>query len=51
MMARTSTAGRLHGWGQTLSPLSREETLLPGELVATGALPDDVGEMIHHVLA
>jgi 2-keto-4-pentenoate hydratase/2-oxohepta-3-ene-1,7-dioic acid hydratase in catechol pathway len=39
-IARTSTSGMLHGWGQTLSHLSREETLLPGELVATGTLPD-----------
>jgi 2-keto-4-pentenoate hydratase/2-oxohepta-3-ene-1,7-dioic acid hydratase in catechol pathway len=39
-IARTATSGMLHGWGQTLSHLSREETLLPGELVATGTLPD-----------
>jgi len=40
VVARTSTAGMLHRWGQTLSALSRDETLLPGELIASGTLPD-----------
>jgi len=38
-VARCSTAGMLHRWGQTLSFLSMDETLLPGELIATGTLP------------
>lgn len=40
VVARCSTAGMLHSWGRTLSFLSQDETLLPGELVATGTLPN-----------
>lgn len=40
VVARTSTAGMLHRWGQTLAALSCDETLLPGELIASGTLPD-----------
>ncbi|MBH1987769.1 MAG: fumarylacetoacetate hydrolase family protein [Burkholderiales bacterium] len=38
-VARTSTAGMLHDWGRTLSHLSMDEPLWPGELIATGTLP------------
>jgi 2-keto-4-pentenoate hydratase/2-oxohepta-3-ene-1,7-dioic acid hydratase in catechol pathway len=38
-VARTSTANMLHDWGKTLSFLSMEEPLWPGELIATGTLP------------
>lgn len=38
-VARTSTANMLHRWGQTLAWLSRDETLHPGELIASGTLP------------
>lgn len=38
-VARTSTANMLHGWGRTLSHLSTDEPLWPGELIATGTLP------------
>ncbi len=38
-VATTSTAGMLHDWAQTLSFLSTEEPLYPGELIATGTLP------------
>ncbi|WP_207301115.1 fumarylacetoacetate hydrolase family protein [Aquabacterium lacunae] len=43
VVARCSTAGMLHHWGRTLSFLSQDETLLPGELVATGTLPHGTG--------
>jgi 2-keto-4-pentenoate hydratase/2-oxohepta-3-ene-1,7-dioic acid hydratase in catechol pathway len=39
LVARTSTAQMLHGWGETLSFLSRHEPLWPGELIASGTLP------------
>ena len=39
IVARTSTRGMLHRWGETLAALSRDETLLPGELIASGTLP------------
>ena len=39
VVARTSTKGMLHHWGDTLAALSRDETLLPGELIASGTLP------------
>ena len=38
-VARTSTANMLHSWGRTLSHLSMDEPLWPGELIATGTLP------------
>ena len=38
-VASTSTAHMLHRWGQTLSHLSMDEPLWPGELIATGTLP------------
>lgn len=43
IVARTSTAGMLHRWGETLAALSNEETLLLGELIASGTLPDGSG--------
>jgi 2-keto-4-pentenoate hydratase/2-oxohepta-3-ene-1,7-dioic acid hydratase in catechol pathway len=38
-VATTSTANMLHGWARTLSFLSTDEPLWPGELIATGTLP------------
>jgi len=38
-VARTSTARMLHDWGRTLSHLSTDEPLWPGELIASGTLP------------
>jgi 2-keto-4-pentenoate hydratase/2-oxohepta-3-ene-1,7-dioic acid hydratase in catechol pathway len=38
-VATTSTAHMLHSWGATLSHLSMDEPLWPGELIATGTLP------------
>jgi 2-keto-4-pentenoate hydratase/2-oxohepta-3-ene-1,7-dioic acid hydratase in catechol pathway len=38
-VARTSTAHMLHDWARTLSFLSTDEPLWPGELIATGTLP------------
>jgi 2-keto-4-pentenoate hydratase/2-oxohepta-3-ene-1,7-dioic acid hydratase in catechol pathway len=38
-VATTSTAHMLHDWGATLSFLSTDEPLWPGELIATGTLP------------
>ncbi len=38
-VASTSTAHMLHDWGRTLSHLSTDEPLWPGELIATGTLP------------
>ncbi len=42
-VATTSTAGMLHDWAHTLSFLSTEEPLYPGELIATGTLPFGCG--------
>lgn len=39
IVARTSTANMLHGWAKTLSYLSIDEPLWPGELIASGTLP------------
>lgn len=39
IVARTSTANMLHGWAKTLSHLSTDEPLWPGELIASGTLP------------
>lgn len=39
VVAETSTADMLHDWGRTLSHLSMDEPLWPGELIATGTLP------------
>lgn len=39
IVARTSTANMLHGWARTLSHLSTDEPLWPGELIASGTLP------------
>jgi 2-keto-4-pentenoate hydratase/2-oxohepta-3-ene-1,7-dioic acid hydratase in catechol pathway len=39
IVARTSTAHMLHDWGRTLSHLSTDEPLWPGELIASGTLP------------
>lgn len=39
VVARTSTANMLHGWARTLSHLSIDEPLWPGELIASGTLP------------
>jgi 2-keto-4-pentenoate hydratase/2-oxohepta-3-ene-1,7-dioic acid hydratase in catechol pathway len=39
VVATTSTANMLHDWGRTLSHLSTDELLWPGELIATGTLP------------
>lgn len=39
VVARTSTAHMLHDWGRTLSHLSTDEPLWPGELIASGTLP------------
>ena len=39
MVATTSTANMLHNWANTLSHLSTDEPLWPGELIATGTLP------------
>jgi len=39
VVARTSTAHMLHDWARTLSHLSTDEPLWPGELIATGTLP------------
>ncbi len=38
-VARTRVAGMLHDWGRTLSFLSTDEPLWPGELIASGTLP------------
>jgi 2-keto-4-pentenoate hydratase/2-oxohepta-3-ene-1,7-dioic acid hydratase in catechol pathway len=38
-VATTSTANMLHDWARTLSHLSTDEPLWPGELIATGTLP------------
>ncbi len=38
-VATTSTAHMLHDWATTLSFLSTEEPLWPGELIASGTLP------------
>ncbi len=38
-VASTSTAHMLHDWGRTLSFLSMDEPLWPGELIASGTLP------------
>jgi 2-keto-4-pentenoate hydratase/2-oxohepta-3-ene-1,7-dioic acid hydratase in catechol pathway len=38
-VATTSTANMLHNWANTLSYLSMDEPLWPGELIATGTLP------------
>ena len=38
-VATTSTANMLHDWAKTLSFLSTDEPLWPGELIATGTLP------------
>lgn len=38
-VARTSTANMLHDWAHTLSHLSTDEPLWPGELIASGTLP------------
>ncbi len=38
-VATTSTANMLHDWAQTLSFLSADEPVWPGELIATGTLP------------
>lgn len=39
IVAKTSTANMLHDWAETLSFLSMDEPLWPGELIATGTLP------------
>ncbi|MFT3856995.1 MAG: fumarylacetoacetate hydrolase family protein [Aquabacterium sp.] len=39
IVATTSTAHMLHDWGRTLSHLSMDEPLWPGELIAGGTLP------------
>lgn len=39
IVARTSTAHMLHDWAGTLSHLSTDEPLWPGELIASGTLP------------
>ena len=39
VVANTSTANMLHDWAKTLSFLSTDEPLWPGELIATGTLP------------
>lgn len=39
VVARTSTAHMLHDWAHTLSHLSTDEPLWPGELIASGTLP------------
>jgi 2-keto-4-pentenoate hydratase/2-oxohepta-3-ene-1,7-dioic acid hydratase in catechol pathway len=39
VVARTSTAHMLHDWARTLSHLSTDEPLWPGELIASGTLP------------
>lgn len=39
VVARTSTAHMLHDWASTLSHLSTDEPLWPGELIASGTLP------------
>jgi len=39
IVANTSTANMLHDWAKTLSFLSTDEPLWPGELIATGTLP------------
>jgi 2-keto-4-pentenoate hydratase/2-oxohepta-3-ene-1,7-dioic acid hydratase in catechol pathway len=39
IVAVTSTAKMLHDWASTLSFLSTDEPLWPGELIATGTLP------------
>ncbi|MBA4110595.1 MAG: fumarylacetoacetase [Leptothrix sp. (in: Bacteria)] len=39
VVATTSTANMLHNWANTLSHLSMDEPLWPGELIATGTLP------------
>jgi 2-keto-4-pentenoate hydratase/2-oxohepta-3-ene-1,7-dioic acid hydratase in catechol pathway len=49
-VARTSTAGMLHSWGQVLSWLSRHSRLLAGELVASGTLPNGTGMETGHWL-
>ncbi len=38
-VAATSTANMLHDWAHTVSFLSTDEPLWPGELIATGTLP------------
>lgn len=38
-VARTSTGNMLHDWARTLSHLSTDEPLWPGELIASGTLP------------
>jgi 2-keto-4-pentenoate hydratase/2-oxohepta-3-ene-1,7-dioic acid hydratase in catechol pathway len=40
VVARTSTQGMLHSLGDLLAHLSRDEHLYPGELIATGTLPN-----------
>lgn len=39
MVAETSTANMLHSWASTVSFLSTDEPLWPGELIASGTLP------------
>ncbi|MFZ5528589.1 MAG: fumarylacetoacetate hydrolase family protein [Pseudomonadota bacterium] len=39
IVAQTSTANMLHDWAHTLSHLSIDEPLWPGELIASGTLP------------
>jgi 2-keto-4-pentenoate hydratase/2-oxohepta-3-ene-1,7-dioic acid hydratase in catechol pathway len=39
VVATTTTANMLHDWARTLSYLSMDEPLWPGELIATGTLP------------
>jgi 2-keto-4-pentenoate hydratase/2-oxohepta-3-ene-1,7-dioic acid hydratase in catechol pathway len=39
IVAKTSTDNMLHDWASTLSYLSMDEPLWPGELIATGTLP------------
>lgn len=48
IVARTSTAGMLFGWGQVLAHLSRDERLHPGELIASGTLPHGCGMETGH---
>ncbi len=43
VVARTSTAGMRFGIADVLVHLSRDEQLLPGELIATGTLPGGSG--------
>jgi len=40
VVARTSTEGMLHGLGEVLAHMSKGERLYPGELIATGTLPN-----------